>query len=176
MKQWKQTILPIFLMFLAVLLDGFITNMWTSTLATDIGRIIPRTIILMIILLSFHYNQKFMLGSVAVIGFIMDAYYLGFVGVYMAAFMLVVTIVSNLKGIVRANPFTYTLVSILGITASEGVVYGIMRVLDITTYTLQMFIVSRFSATLLFNGLVMLLFSYFIHRLVVNTLDESEVR
>ena len=163
-------------MFSAVLLDGFITNMWMGALDTNIGRIIPRMIILMIILLSFHYNQKFMLGSVAVIGFIMDAYYIGFIGVYMAVFILVVTIVSNLKQLMRANPLTYTLLSILGLTASEVVVYSIMRMLGLTTYTLQMFIVSRLSATLLFNGIIMLLFSYFIHRLIVKTLDESEVR
>lgn len=176
MKQWKETILPLFLMFVAILFDGFVANIWTDHLVTDIGRIIPRAIILMIILLSFHYNQKFMLVSVAVIGFLMDAYYLGFIGVYMSAFMLLVTIVSSMKQIIRVNPFTYTLVSILGITATEVVVYSIMRILGITSHTLQMFIVTRLSATLLFNGIVMLLFSYFIHRLVVNTLDKSEVR
>jgi rod shape-determining protein MreD len=160
-------------MFSAVLFDGFIASYGASTLDTNIGLVVPRTIILVIIILTFHYQQNFMLGSAAVIGFIMDAYYLGFLGVYMAAFILVVTLVSNLKQVIYPNVLSYTLLSILGITAAELVVYSIMRLLSITTLSFQMFLVSRLSATLLFNGLAMLLFSYFIHQLIVNTLDES---
>lgn len=176
MNNWKQTLLPILLMLSSVLLDGFITSYWTSTLDTNLGLVVPRAIILVIIILTFHYKNNFMLSSVAIIGFIMDAYYLGFLGVYMASLLLVVTIVSNLKRVIQPNVLSYTVVSILGLTASELVVYSIMRVLGITTISLQMFLVSRLSATLLFNGLAMLVFSYFIHRIVVNTLDESEIR
>ncbi len=173
MNHWKQTLLPLLLMFSSVLLDGFIASYWGSTLDTNIGLVVPRIILLILIILSFHYKESFMLGSAAAFGFIMDAYYLGFLGVYMASFMLVVTIVSNLKQMIQPNVLSYTLVSILGITAAELVVYGLMRILSITTISFQVFVVSRLSATLLFNGLAMLLFSYFIHRLVVNTLSES---
>ncbi len=176
MNHWKQTLLPLLLMFSSVLLDGFIASYWASTLDTNIGLVVPRIILLILIILSFHYKESFMLGSAAAFGFMMDAYYLGFLGVYMVSFMLVVTIVSNLKQIIQPNVLSYTLVSILGITAAELVVYGLMRILSITTISFQVFVVSRLSATLLFNGLAMLLFSYFIHRLVVNTLSESENR
>ena len=173
MNNWKQILLPIGLMFTAVLFDGFLTSYMASALDTSIGVIIPRTILLVIIILTFHYDQKYMLGSVAVIGFIMDAYYLGFLGVYMAAFILLVTLVSSVRRVIHPNVLSYTLLSVLGITTAELVVYGIMRILSITTISFQGFLVSKLSATLLFNGGVMLLFSYFIHRLVVNTLDES---
>ena len=173
MNNWKQILLPIALMFSAVLFDGFLTSYWASALETDIGLIVPRFILLVLILLAFHYQQNFMLGSAAVIGFIMDAYYVGFLGVYMAAFVLVVTLVLNIKRVVHPNVLSYTLLSILGITVAELVVYGIMRILSITAISFQEFLVSRLSATLLFNGGAMLLFSYFIHRLVVKTLNES---
>ena len=173
MNNWKQILLPIGLMFTAVLFDGFLTSYMASALDTSIGVIIPRTILLVIIILTFHYDQKDMLGSAAVIGFIMDAYYLGFLGVYMVAFILLVTLVSSVRRVIHPNVLSYTLLSVLGITTAELVVYGIMRILSITTISFQGFLVSKLSATLLFNGGVMLLFSYFIHRLVVNTLDES---
>lgn len=173
MNNWKQILLPIGLMFTAVLFDGFLTSYMASALDTSIGVIIPRTILLVIIILTFHYDQKYMLGSAAVIGFIMDAYYLGFLGVYMVGFILLVTLVSSVKRVIHPNVLSYTLLSVLGITTAELVVYGIMRILSITTISFQGFLVSKLSATLLFNGGVMLLFSYFIHRLVVNTLDES---
>lgn len=173
MNNWKQILLPIGLMLTAVLFDGFLTSYMASALDTSIGGIIPRTILLVIIILTFHYDQKYMLGSAAVIGFIMDAYYLGFLGVYMVAFILLVTLVSSVKRVIHPNVLSYTLLSVLGITTAELVVYGIMRILSITTISFQGFLVSKLSATLLFNGVVMLLFSYFIHRLIVNTLDES---
>src|SRR5699024_11306893 len=77
-------------MFSSVLIDGFITSAWTPTLETNLGFIIPRTIVLVIIILSFHYKESFMLGSAAIFGFIMDTYYLGFIGIYMASFLLIV--------------------------------------------------------------------------------------
>lgn len=175
-NNWKQNLLPIFLMLFAFLFDGFATSYWTATLHTSVGLMVPRTILLMIILLSFHYDQNFMYWNVAIIGFVMDAYYLGFLGVYMATFLLAVTIVANLKVAIRPNVLSYTLVSIVVLTVSELVVYGIMRILGITSLAFQVFIVSRLSATLLLNSLMMLVFSFFIHRLIVNTLDEAEVR
>ena len=176
MNNWKQNLLPIFLMLFAVLFDGFVSSYWTSSLDTSIGLFIPRTILLVIIILTFYYPQKYMYGNVALIGFIMDAYYLGFVGIYMATFLLAVAFVSTIKGAIRPNVLSYTLSSILVLTISELVIYGIMRILGITSMDFQVFIVSRLSATLLFNGLIMLIFSFFVERLIVSTIDETKVR
>lgn len=176
MDNWRQNLLAILLMFSSVLLDGFITSTWTSSLETGLGLIIPRTIVLMIIILSFHYKESFMLGNAAVFGFIMDTYYLGFIGIYMASFVLIAYLTYNLKRIIHPNVLSYTLIAILGITLIEVLIYGIMRILAISTIPFQLFLVSRLSATLLFNGMVMLIFSYFIHRLVINVMDESQLR
>ena len=176
MNHWKQNLLPVFLMLFAVLFDGFLTSYGASSLETSIGLFIPRTVLLMIIILTFYYPEKFMYGNVALIGFIMDAYYLGFVGVYMATFILAVTLVATLKGIIRPNVLSYTLSSILVLTVSEILIFGIMRILGITSMDFQFFIVSRLSATLLFNGLIMLIFSFFVERLIVSTIDETKVR
>ena len=176
MNNWKQNLLPVFLMLFAVLFDGFLTSYGASSLETSIGLFIPRTVLLMIIILTFYYPEKFMYGNVALIGFIMDAYYLGFVGVYMATFILAVTLVATLKGVIRPNVLSYTLSSILVLTVSEILIFGIMRILGSTSMDFQFFIVSRLSATLLFNGLIMLIFSFFVERLIVSTIDETKVR
>lgn len=110
--------------------------------------------------------------NAALLGFIMDSYYIGFIGPYLFSFILVISIVTSLKHTVNANVLSYTILSILGLTASELMVYGIMRILGITSIAFQAFIVSRLSATLLFNAFIMLAFSYFIHRFIVNLLDE----
>lgn len=173
MYNWKQNLLAILLMFSSVLIDGFITSAWTPTLETNLGFIIPRTIVLVIIILSFHYKESFMLGSAAIFGFIMDTYYLGFIGIYMASFVLIAYLTYNLKRIIHPNVLSYTLVAILSVTLVEFIVYSMMRILGITTISLQLFLISRLSATLLFNGIIMLVFSYFIHQLIVNVMDGS---
>ena len=61
MYNWKQTLFAILLLFLSVLTDGFITSAWAGSLETSLGLIVPRLIVLMIIILSFHYKENFML-------------------------------------------------------------------------------------------------------------------
>src|SRR5699024_12443574 len=124
-----------------------------SSFDTSFWLIIPRTSVLMIIILSFHYKEGFMLGSAAAFGFIMDTYYLGFLGVYMSSFVLVAYLTYSLKRVIRPNVLSYTLVGILGMTLVEMIAYGIMRILTITTICFQYCIVSRLSATVLFNAL-----------------------
>lgn len=176
MDNWKQTLLPFFLLSTSVFLDGFVASSFSTYLNTDIGLIVPRLVFLVFVILSFHYKQNFMYINAALIGLIMDAYYVGFLGVYMVAFIATVSIVSSLKQLINPNVMSYTLVSILGLTASESLIYGIMRILGITTISFQTFIVTRLSATLLFNAVIMLVFSYFIHQIVVNLLDEIKIR
>ena len=159
-------------MFTALLLDGFISGAFSMQLNTNIGLIIPRLVFLVLIILCFHYESTFMYVNAALLGFIMDSYYIGFIGPYLFSFILVISIVTSLKHTVNANVLSYTILSILGLTASELMVYGIMRILGITSIAFQAFIVSRLSATLLFNAFIMLAFSYFIHRFIVNLLDE----
>ena len=173
MYNWKQTLFAILLLFLSVLTDGFITSAWAGSLETSFGLIVPRMIVLMIIILSFHYKENFMLVSAGIVGFIMDTYYLGFIGLYVASFIMVAYLSYNFKRIIQPNVLSYTLVSVIGLTLVETVVYGIMRILGVTSISLQMFIVSRLGATLLFNAIVMLVFSYFIHRFILNIIDES---
>lgn len=176
MTKWKQTILPFFLLLTGLIIDGFITSYFTSFLDSSLGLIVPRVVSLLIIILSFHYKAKEMYISVAIIGFIMDAFYIGFLGVYMATFIMLVALVSSLRQVMNANVLSYTLVSIIGLAASETLIYGIMRILGITTISFQVFLASRLGATLLFNAAIMLVFSFFIHLIVVNTLDETENR
>lgn len=159
-------------MFTALLLDGFISSVFSMQLNTNIGLIIPRLVFLVLIILCFHYESTFMYVNAALLGFIMDSYYIGFIGPYLFSFILVISIVTSLKRTMNANVLSYTILSILGLTASELIIYGIMRILGITTLAFQAFIVSRLSATLLFNAFIMLAFSYFIHRFIVNLLDE----
>lgn len=173
MNNWKGKLLAITLMFSSLILDGFIASYWAINLDTSIGLMVPRLIYLVFILLSFHYEKNFMLASAFVFGFLMDTYYLGFFGIYIVSFVLIVYITDTLKETLRPNVITYTLITVIIITVVESFIYGTIRILGITGISLQDFLVTRLAATLLFNSITMLLISYFIHRLVYQVLDKN---
>lgn len=172
-NSWRQNLLAVLLLLAAAIFDGFLMSYWTSGLSTNFGLMVPRTVVLLVIILSFHYDEKFILPCAPIIGFLLDSYYVGFVGPYMVSLLLVAYLTLNIKTVVQPNLISYTLVSILGITLVEVLVFSIMKIFGITTISLQIFLVSRLGATLFFNGLLMLVFSYFIDRLIVYIMDES---
>ncbi len=161
-------------MLSSLLFDGFLMGAFTAELNTDFGQMLPRTVVLITIVLSFHCKEGFMLWLSGIVGFIMDTYYLGFVGIYMATLLLIVYITYNIRKILRPNVLSYVLVAVLGVTLIEFMVFGIMRILGVTILSFQLFIVSRFTATLIFNTLLMLVFSYLIHLFILNVMDESK--
>lgn len=169
----KGKLLAITLMFSSLILDGFIASYWAVNLDTDYGLMVPRLIFLVFILLTFHYEKNFMLASAFIFGMLMDAYYLGFFGIYIVSFILIVYATDAFKGILQPNVLTYTMISVIILTIIESFIYGIIRILGITGITLQEFLVTKLAATLFFNSVTMLLISYFIHRLVYQVLDKN---
>lgn len=173
MNSSKGKFTAIALMFLSLVLDGFIASYWAVRLDTDYGLMIPRFIFLIFILLSYHYDNKFMMTSAFLFGILMDSYYLGFFGISIASLVMIVYIINNVKKILQSSMFSYVLLSILVITVVESFIYGVIRLLEITAMSYQEFLVSKLAATLLFNSIAMLLFGYFIHQFIRYALDKN---
>lgn len=114
-----------------------------------------------------------MLSNAFIFGMLMDTYYLGFFGIYIASFILIVYAAEAFKGIVQANVLTYTMSTVIIITIVENFIYGVIRLLGITGISLQEFLVTKLAATLLFNSVTMLLIGYFIDRLIDQVLDKN---
>ncbi len=114
-----------------------------------------------------------MLASAFIFGILMDTYYLGFFGIYIASFLLIVYATDTFKKILQPNVLTYTMLSVIITTIVEHFIYGVIRILGLTGISLQEFLVTRLAATLLFNSVTMLLISYFVHRLIYHVLDKN---
>ena len=169
----KGKLLAITLMFSSLILDGFIASYWAVNLDTNFGLMVPRLIFLVFIILSFHYRKNFMLASAFIFGFLMDTYYLGFFGIYIVSLIIIVYTTDILKGILQPNIITYTMLAVIEITIVENFIYGVIRILGVTRISLQEFLVTKLAATLLFNSVIMLLISYFIHQLLYQVLDKN---
>lgn len=173
MNNIKEKLLAIFLMFSSLILDGFIASYWATNLNTNFGLMIPRLIFLVFIILSFHYDKNFMITSATIFGFLMDAYYLGFFGIYIVSFIMIVYLTFNLKQLLQSNIISYTMLAFLTIAIVETFIYGVVWILGVTTISFQQFLISKLAATLLLNTSIMLLFSYLIHLLIEHAMDKN---
>lgn len=173
MDKWKEKVLSIVLILSSLILDGFIASNWSTALDTNYGLMVPRTVFLIFIILSFHYEKNFMLTSAFIFGFLMDTYFLGFIGIYIICLLSIVFTIVKFKELVHANIVSYTVLTIVIITMAELFIYGVMRILSITGMNFQEFLVGKLAATLLLNTLVMLFSSYFIEKLILKNMDKN---
>ena len=160
-------------MLVSLIFDGFIANYWSTTLDTTYGLMVPRLIFLVFIILAFHYEKNFMITSAIIFGFLMDTYFLGFLGIYILSLTMIVLAITRFKELVHANVLSYTMLSIVLITGVEIFTYGAIRILGITGMTIQEFLVEKLAATLFLNSLIMLSLSYFIEKLILKSMDKN---
>lgn len=176
MPNWKKIIIPIFLLFFTLLIDGGITYLFRDQLNSSIGLMIPRLVIVTLIMLAFYLDPKQLFILSFTFGFIYDSYYSGVLGVYIAAFVLITYLVIQIRQIINPHFYAILLVNIVILTVMEVFVFGVYRGIGLSDLTLQLFLVDRLRGTLLFNTVVFLIIGYPLKewmKVLVNT-DENK--
>lgn len=160
MTDWKKIIIPVFLLFSTLLMDGGMTYLFRNQLNSSIGLMIPRLVVITLIMLAFYLEPKQLFILSLTFGFIYDSYYSGILGVYIAAFILIPYLVIQIRQII--NPYFYVimLVNIVILTVMELFVFGVYRVIGVSDTTLQLFLVDRLGGTLIFNTGAFLIIGY----------------
>ncbi|OJF95734.1 rod shape-determining protein MreD [Alkalibacterium sp. 20] len=160
MSNWKKIIIPIFLLFFTLLIDGGLTYLFHDQLNSSIGLMVPRLVVVTLIMLAFYLDPKQLFGLSLTFGFIYDSYYSGVLGVYIAAFVLITYLVIQIRQII--NPYFYVilLVNVVILTIMELFVFGVYRGIGLSDLTLQLFLVNRLGGTLVFNTVAFLIIGY----------------
>ncbi|MER2064014.1 MAG: rod shape-determining protein MreD [Alkalibacterium sp.] len=178
MANWKKIIIPIFLLFFTLLIDGGLSYLFREQLTTSYGLMIPRLIVITLTLLSFYLEPKQLYILAFTFGFIYDSYYSGVLGIYIAAFILIPYLIITIRQII--NPYFYAviLINIVVLTLLELFVFGVYKVIGLSDMTLQLFLVNRLSGTLIFNTLAFAVIGYPIKewmKVIVSTDDHKTV-
>ncbi len=160
MSDWRKITIPVLLMFSTLLMDGGITFLFREQLNSSVGIMVPRLIVLTLVMLAFYLEPKQLFILSLVFGFIYDSYYSGILGVYIAAFILIPYLVVQIRQIIIPYFYVILLVNIVILTAMEIFVFGVYRAIGVSDLTLQLFLVDRLGATLIFNTLVFLVIGY----------------
>ena len=94
MRISKRVYWVLFVYILAFLADGVLTNHFSKLFLFSGYSLTPRMIIIAVVLLNFMIDQKSMFWFTVVAGFLVDSYYSGVLGVYMALFAVIVRIIN----------------------------------------------------------------------------------
>lgn len=157
MEQWRRVIIPICLLFFSLLLDGVIVSLFYERLDVSFGFMTPRLFVITVIVLAFFLEPRHMYILSFLFGFIYDSYYSGILGIYIAALMIISYFILQLRSVFEPNYLSIVLVTIVMLTLSELLVFGIYRTIDLTSLGIQEFVATRLSASLLFNSVAILL-------------------
>lgn len=130
--------------------------------------IVPRFLFSMLffIVLFFNRTQGFIYAFI--FGLIFDIVYTEILGVYMAIFPLICYLLDRLMKIFHHHLLIIILVSLLGITGLEFLVYELNLLLQVTQMPIEKFIEARLLPTLYFNGIFLILFSFPLKKLLLH--------
>ncbi|WP_192983705.1 rod shape-determining protein MreD [Marinilactibacillus psychrotolerans] len=176
MSQWKKIVYPLLMLLIALLLDGILVAQLKGLFITNIGMIVPHLTLLVLLILTFYLSFRHIIILALLMGFIYDSYYTGYLGIFMAIFTIVVYVLLQFKNFFQPNLIIYFLLSIIVITISEFFVFGVYRAINITAISTQEFLLERLGATLLFNGIAILIIGYPIDKVIQGVIQKDEIR
>lgn len=173
MTEWKKTLLSVVLLSLALLIDGSLVLNMPHVLTLGIGKMVPHFTAIVLILLSFYYEEKYVRLLAFIFGFITDAYYVGFLGIYMVGYFIMLYLVKQAEYFLNNQWLVLILLGLLGIFIIENFAYFIYSMLSITKMGWGTFFKTRLGATLLFNGIFISAFVPLFDRLMAEKIRST---
>lgn len=173
MNSWKKTILSVVLLSLALLLDGSLMLQSPAILTTRMGVVSLHFLTIVLSILSLYEDDSATRLFAIIFGFIKDSYYIGFLGIYMVGYFIMVYIIQKARDFFNKNIGTDILLCLIGILFIENFAFFIYKMLSITQMKWSYFIIHRLGATLLIDGLFAVVL-YFLITQLFNKIKISE--
>ncbi|TLS39244.1 rod shape-determining protein MreD [Pseudalkalibacillus caeni] len=166
----RQVILPA-LMFLFFILEGTVMQVFAPEQYGMEISLIPRFALAIILLASIVISPGYGVLYGIVFGLLNDLVYSDLIGIYMFSMGLIAYIIGYISKIFHINIFVALVLSLLGISMLEFLVYEFFLLLDRTTLPFDSFLYDRFLPTLVLNGVFVLLIYYPIRGLLFELSD-----
>ena len=150
--KWKINVFAPMLILFGLLVDGLISGIFSEYLYTENGNVmVPRLIILILVMVSFYLPRNKMIIYAIIFGFLDDSYYVGFLGIYVAIFPLIVYVTDKLNQVLNPNPITIGMMVFINLSILETMLYWIYKILGFTMIDMNTFMAGRLGPTLLLN-------------------------
>ncbi|WP_025730009.1 rod shape-determining protein MreD [Atopobacter phocae] len=150
LKFKRNYIIPL-IFFIAVILDGSIQTIWSSTFISNQAIIVPHLTILTISFFSFYMSNFPIPYYAFFIGLLYDTYYLGYYGVYATVFFLLSYLVCQSSRYFSLNVLMSSIMVVLSIAFVDFIIYVFYQLNGVAQMDWQDFVVIKLWPTLLFN-------------------------
>lgn len=152
--------LLVVIVFLAFLFESIFVELIPPE-RFDIDRVfVPRFMIVLIMLISLFYNRNKAVLYALIFGLLYDVIYTDIIGVYMFSFPLIVYIISLSMKVLHANLLVVFFLVVLGISLLEGLIFGILYIVNIAQMDWNQFLYDRLFPTLVLNGVFLIIVYY----------------
>ncbi|MBA4537201.1 rod shape-determining protein MreD [Bacillus aquiflavi] len=121
---------------------------------------VPRFLLAFILFLTIYANKETGIFYGAIFGMLYDVVYTEILGIYLFLFPLIAYIVSKVMKVLQANVIVSVIVTIIGITILEIVVYEINFLIHMTEMNFSNFAAMRLFPTLVLNLAFIIIFAY----------------
>jgi len=152
------------ILFILLVSEGVAIDLLPNILTSKSTLIVPHWIFIFLFLIVLFYDRQdtfFAIGYGVIFGLFIDVAYVGVLGVYMFVYPLTLYIMQLLKGMLQTNIYITILMTVIGITMIETLLYFIYTFIGTIDTTWFYFAVYRLLPTVLAN-LILFIPLYFI--------------
>ncbi|MES5892268.1 MULTISPECIES: rod shape-determining protein MreD [Bacillus cereus group] len=174
----KRAALPLLLLFVFLF-----ENMFSTVVPTDVfwkGSIAAPHFFIIVLCFITVYNSPIQgIYYGLLFGFLFDTVYTELVGIYIFAYPILAYLVYSAMKVLQLNLFIVVSIVLASIAALEYYVYGFLTLLGRTHMSASVFFTDRLLATLLLNGIFLLIVCFPLRRYLVRlskAIEEKEKR
>lgn len=178
MKVLKRAALPLLLLFVFLF-----ENMFSTVVPTDVfwkdSIAAPHFFIIVLCFITVYYGLVQGIYYGLLFGFLFDTVYTELVGIYIFAYPILTYLVYSAMKVLQLNLFIVVSIVLASIAALEYYVYGFLTLLGRTHMSTYIFFTDRLLATLLLNGIFLLIVCFPLRRYLVRlskAMEEKEKR
>ncbi|AIK37260.1 rod shape-determining protein MreD [Bacillus pseudomycoides] len=174
----KRAILPLLLLFVFLFENMFSTVVPTALFWKD-SIAAPHFFMIVLCFITVYFSPLQGIYYGLLFGFLFDTVYTELVGVYIFAYPILAYLVYSTMRVLQLNLFIVSFIVLTGIAALEYYVYGFLTLLGRIHVPAHIFFSDRLLATLLLNGIFLLLVCFPLRRYLVRlskAMEEKEKR
>jgi rod shape-determining protein MreD len=155
----KKFLLPLTFILLFIF-ESLLVQLMPEGLLGSQKVLVPRFLIIAIFFLTIYGSAKHGIIYGLIFGVLFDIVFTEILGIYLFLYPLTAFIVLKIMKVWQVNLFSTSLVSLIGVVILEIAVFGMNRIIGITSIDFMTFVNMRLLPTLLLNAIFLIIAAY----------------
>jgi rod shape-determining protein MreD len=155
----KKLLLPLSLVLLFIF-ESLLVQLMPANLFGLHKILVPRFLIIAIFYLTVYGSSKHGIVYGLIFGILFDIVFTEILGIYLFLYPLTAFIVLKIMKVWQVNLLITSIACMIGVAILESAVFGMNRIIGITTIDFMTFLNMRLYPTLLFNAIFLIIAAY----------------